>query len=529
MGCLASPRTAPGLPALFEDLTVECGIDFALQGNFGQSTQLQDTFGAPIAVIDVNRDDRPDLLFAGPDTVRWYRNEGEFRFTPQEPGPPPRGRWFGCAVGDFDGDGWQDLFLQGHGCAALWRNRQIGVSGENAPSEPAFEAVSPPGLASALKSVRFPWGSSAAFADLDRDGWLDLVIGRYREVASTLSTRIPLPAGGATRIAPPDQFPAQKPLVLQNREGRDFRDVTRKWGLDRSVGAVLGLTVADLNQDQRPDLLIGTDAGPAEIYLNSPGTRFLPLVTLGERWEARAMEAADLDGDGWRDVFMATGYGRPHAWLRGKWSSKRDRELKFGPPLGGVLDPILLTEVGCGTRAIDLDHDGFTDLALNGGHFLENAEAVEFGTSYFQRFRVLRGRGDRWEPWPGWTDLPVVGRALVSTDLDGDGGIDLVVGDQEGLARVLHNVTPRGNWVGLRLRNRRNGGQTLGATVRYEFGQARREVETRTSGSYLSSLDPNPILSLGPHRSTRVEIQWPSGHVTTRTLISGRWTTIHEE
>lgn len=490
----------------FEDMQPVSGLDFRLSYAAGQEPGIRETIGHPAALLDADADGRLDVLLAGPDRVALFRNVGEWRFERVDAGLRQKGYWQGAAVGDVDRDGRPDLFLSGFGCAALYLNRS------RSGGSPRFhDATQASGLAN-IRANR--WQTSAAFADVDRDGWLDLYVSAYVELGG--KSGLCLYPGGVTTACSPTDFTPQRGTLYRNLGGR-FADVTAAFGLAAAHGNGLGAVFGDPNGDGWPDLYLANDQLPCDLFLNRGGRRFeeVGLATGtafgpdGSPQAGMGADFGDYDGDGREDLVVTTYQREPTSVYH------NDGELFTNAAYGSHIGSATATSVGWGVKWADFDLDGRLDLAIANGHPLHRIGEMEPGIQPPQRFQVFRGGpGPFVEMTALGAGLPraIAGRALCAGDLDNDGKLDLLLSNLDGQPLLLRNTTPaRGHWLTVRLIGRE---VVEGARVSVRAGGRTWTRRSTTGGSFLAAHDPRVHFGLGTvPRVDSVEIRWPGGAV----------------
>jgi hypothetical protein len=478
-------------------------------------------FWTGCATGDWDNDGWVDLVITGDGRTRMLHNEGARRSISLDTRPA----------------GW---------CSGLGAQPDKGSSRPSrAPSaerrapSPAFRDVT------TTSGVRVPgWATSAQLADVDGDGLLDLYVARYVRFGPHdpqlcqvgIAPGTGKPVQGACG---PEVYDPEVGLFFHNEGGGQFREATRAAGLADAHGRGLGVAFADLDGDGRPELYVANDRMPGDLFRNLGGGKFANVgVASGTAYGGggniqggMGVDVADVDGDGRPDLFVATFYREPKSLYRNEGNLLFQ---EIGERAGIGLTA--LDAVGFGAKFFDLENDGRPDLVFVNGHVVETAERVDRAATYRQPSLLYRGRPDgtfREATAEGGPDLqrPIVGRGLAVGDIDNDGLPDLLIVDLEGAPLLLHNegAAGRGHWLGLELITAR-GAPALGARVTLRAGGRQWKREVTTGGSYLSASDPRLLFGLGtidPIES--VEILWPSGaRQTLRSPALGCYLTLRD-
>ncbi len=538
----------------FEDVTAKVALEFTHRNGARGEFRLEEIIGGGVGLIDYDNDGDLDLVVVqgarvagdGADggaepVARLFRNDllvqpdgtRTLRFVDetQRAGFRSHGHGMGVAVGDYDGDGFADLYLTALGSNALYRNRGDGT----------FEDVT---ARAGVDDTR--WSTSAAFADLDADGDLDLFVTNYVDPAAT-ATPCYEPAGSRD-YCPPGRYRPVPDRLFRNRGDGTFEDVSEVAGILRAFGNGLGVAIGDYDRDGRPDVYVANDATPNQLWRNLGGGRFEdvgPLSgaafnALGRPEGSMGIASGDADADGDEDLVVTNITGESFVMYvndgRGGFEDRR-ADVGLAQPTASM--------TGFGVAWLDADNDGVADLMAVNGAVTLVPDLRGQPVPYRQRNQVFRGiltradapggaRGDvglRLEEVRGEAAGPAfeplaVGRGLAIGDLDNDGFPDAVVTANGGATRVLRNTAATGHaWAGLELRQRGSNPFAIGATVVVDAGPAAgRLFRVRTDGSYLSASDPRVLIGLGRHRGpVSATITWPDGATTRCALTPARY------
>ncbi len=442
----AQGQTVPG----FRDVAAEANVNFRFDAGSRGKHDLPEIMGGGVALIDADGDGRLDLYFCNggpiaPDAegddppCRLYRNDGGGRFTDitDRAGAPGPRYAMGAAVGDYDGDGRDDLFVSGWGDQRLYRN----AGGR-------FDDVTDAaGLASDL------WSTSAAFADLDDDGDLDLYVASYVRYDPKTAPYCAAPDGQRDYCGP-EVFPAQPDRLYRNNGDGTFTDVSDDAGIALPGGRGLGVLIADMTGDRRLDVFVANDGTPCWLFENHGGLRFEEVgVTAGvavdgsgQALSGMGIARGDVDGDRQPDLLVSNFHGRStigfQAIAPGEY---RDASRTFGLT-------VTTSVLGFGLGLADFDNDGDLDLLQANGHVLDRARLGEPLAMRPLLLRNARGRFEDVSATAGpWFRQPILGRGVAVGDLDGDGRPDAVVAALDAPAAVLRNVSTAGHFLTLEL------------------------------------------------------------------------------
>jgi hypothetical protein len=521
------PVTVSG-PAWFRDMTEASGVQFTCRnGEEADQFTILESLGGGVALIDYDGDGLLDIFltgggyFDGPDKkqikghpCKLYKNLGgwKFRDVTREVGLDIP--WFynhGVAVADYDRDGWPDLLVTGYGRLALFHNEPDGKGGRR-----FVDVTEKVGLRDDL------WSTSAGWADLDGDGYPDLYVCHYVDWSFDNNPACPGYVAGAKRdVCAPEMF---KPLVhalFRNEKGKSFRNVAAEQGFKAEANG-LGVVLADLNDDGRPDIYVANDATRKLLYFNRGGWKLEEMAVragaavdeAGRPQGSMGVDVGDYDGSGRASLWLTNFQGETHALYRNLGAETFHHQSQAA----GVA-ALGQTWVGFGTGFIDVDNDGWEDLVIANGHVMRQPA---WGIPMKQRPVLLRNvehKGRRFfkdvSPQGGaFFQTPAVGRGLAVGDLDNDGRPDLVVSNTNSPAVLLRNEAGAdnpANWLGVKLVGR-GYRDVVGSTVILETGGRRLTRFAKGGGSYLSAGDPRLLFGLGPSgKAGRLTVKWSWG------------------
>jgi hypothetical protein len=508
---LAWAADSPAPAVKFTDVTAAAGIHFTHNAGRTGNKWLPETMGSGVAFIDADGDGRPDiLLINGADftpkgrhtTAALYHNNGNGTFADvtRGSGLDIEIHGMGVAVGDYDNDGRDDLYITALNGDHLFHNE-----GNN-----HFRDVT---IDSGLTNRAF--GSSAAWVDYDRDGKLDLFVGNYVQWTPQGDLWCSLD-GAAKSYCTPESYKGTSSKLYHNAGNGKFEDVTSKAGLGEPTSKALGVVVLDYNNDGWPDIFVSNDTQPNKLYRNTGKGTFVEEglaagVAFGEDGVARGAmgaDAADYDRS-----------GRPHLavgnfanQMMGLYHNEGNGLFVDEAPRSSIGRSTLLS-LTFGLFFFDYDLDGLPDIFTANGHLEEEIGRVQPKIQYAELPLLFHNNGGgKFESVNAFTK-PLVARGAAYADFDGDGDLDILINNNNGPAVLYRNDGGnRNHWLQLKLVGTKSNKDGIGANVRVTAAHGKQGQTVHSGSSYCSSSDLALTFGLGAETmASSVEIDWPSG------------------
>jgi enediyne biosynthesis protein E4 len=525
----ASATKAPKVvPGKFVDITQQSHIDFLAQASHTDKKYLIETMGSGVALFDYDNDGRLDIFFAngaplsdptpkgtipqktGPkywNRLYHQKPDGTFEDVTEKAGLQGVGYDMGVAVGDYDNDGYDDLYVTGLGGNHLYHNNGNGTFTDVTQSSGTGGSG---------------WSTSATWVDLDNDGLLDLVVLRYvkwdfDDIWCGEHTE------GRRSYCHPDTFEPITPLVYHNDGHGHFTEVAAKIGLDRP-GKGLGVAIGDFDGDGKVDVAVANDSMVEYLYRNKGDGTFEELgmpaeIAVdgdGRTYAGMGIDLQDFDNDGLPDLIITNLANQKYALYR----NNGDGSFSYDSYVTGIGGMTLLHS-GWGIHFLDYDNDGRKDLLIAQGHDLDTVELnypqLHYKEPPLLAYNIGKGfvdvssqSGDAFnERW--------VGRGLAIGDIDNDGRVDAVFTTNGGPSYVLRNETNTDNhWLTLLLVGHKSNRDGIGAVIKLTTTAGSQWITVTTGGSYLSASDKRAHFGLGAASVAQsIQIRWPSGILQT--------------
>jgi hypothetical protein len=479
---------------------------------------LPETVGAGCAFFDYDNDGWMDIYLVNSGASDFYsppaplknalyhnNHDGTFTDVTDKAGVAAGKFGMGVAAADYDGDGWQDLYVTNYGRNILYHNNGNGTFTDFTDKA----GVAAPG-----------WSTCAVWFDYDSDGKLDLFVSGFVYYDKTQKILCTDETRSSSYYCVPRLFKPRQSYLFHNNGNGMFTDVSRESGIADSPGKSFGAIATDINNDGLMDLFVANDTMPNFLFVNQGGGKFeemgLPAgVAFSENGKPRSgmgVDATDFDDDGWQDLFVAN--------IDQEFFSlyHNQKDLTFTDEAGEIAPATQLLS-GWGLKFFDYDNDSDPDLFLVNGHPDDMIEKRMPKVKYKEPLLLFENTGHSFKNVSAQSGAvfgrEFSGRGMAIGDFDNDGDIDVLISNNGEAPLLLRNVGGnRNNWLGLQLVATSSNPAAVGAIITWQVGSVRHSRLKTGGGSYLASHDPREVLGLGTaQKIDSVEIRWPSGKV----------------
>ena len=493
------------------------GITWVHTAGKSAEKYLPETTGAGCAFLDYDNDGWMDIYLVNsgkcdfynpnpPLRNALYRNNrnGTFTDVTEKAGVAGGGYGQGVAVGDYDGDGFPDLYVTQYGRSILYHNNGDGTFTD--VTEKA--GVAAPG-----------WSSSAVWFDYDNDGRLDLFVCRFVDFSK--EKNLPCTAYNKPGYCVPRLYKPMPSWLFHNNGDGTFTDVSQSSGISKYPGKAWGVVATDLNNDGRMDLFVANDTTANFLFMNRGNGKFEEIAALagvgysdsGRPRSGMGVDSADLNNDGWMDLFVANIDHEKYSLYQNNHDETFDDQADTTEMDIGVATRLMS---GWGLKFFDYDNDGNLDLFVANGNPDDLIETMVKDVTYREPLLLFHSDGKTLhnisaESGPLFTrDLSA--RGLAVGDFDNDGAVDVLISVNDAAPLLLHNTAAKGNhWLGIKLVGRKSNRDAVGARVTWQAGDLKRSRMKVGGGSFLSAHDPRLVLGVG--RRTKIdwlEVRWPA-------------------
>jgi hypothetical protein len=492
------------------------GIKWAHTNGKSPERFLPETTGAGCAFFDYDNDGWMDIYLVNsgkcdffnpnpPLRNALYRNnrDGTFTDVTEKAGVTAGGFGQGVAVGDYNGDGFPDLYVTQYGKSILYHNNGDGTFTD--VTEKA--GVAAPG-----------WNSSAVWFDYDNDGRLDLFVCQFVEFSKSLNKSCGPGEEGKHGYCIPRLYAPMPSWLFHNNGDGTFTDVSKASGIGNYAGKAWGVVATDINNDGRVDLFVANDTTANFLFMNRGGGRFeqigdqagVAYSADGRPRSGMGVDSADFNEDGWMDLFVANIDLEKFSL----YQNNRDESFDDQAGANGIAMATRLMS-GWGLKFFDYDNDGNLDLFLANGNPDDLIESLHNRVKYKEPLMLFHNTGKGFQNVSEQSGpvfaKPLSARGMAIGDFDNDGAVDVLVAVNDDAPVLLrNNVGSQNHWLGIKLVGKKSNPDAIGARITYQAGDLKRSRMKVGGGSYLSSHDPRVVLGIGKRvKIDWLEVKWP--------------------
>lgn len=519
----ASPKLTTSESAVhFTDIRPASGIDFVQDSTQTEEKFYLETMGTGVAWLDYDQDGLLDLYFVQSGATEAYKpahplrsalfhNNGDGTFTNVTEKAHVSGEGHygqGAAVGDFDNDGYPDLYVTGYGRAILYHNNGDGTF---------TDVTTQAGVADEGN-----WSSSAGWFDFDKDGWLDLVVTNYIDWSAKNNLWCGERKPGYRSYCNPNNYRGQKTKLYHNNHDGTFSDVSEKSGVGIPESKGMSMVLADLNNDGWPDIAVANDTWPNFLFANNHDGTFSDVSLISGlaasedgRYEAgMGIDAADVDGDGNLDIYIT----HLDFELNRLYHNNGDGTFTDVTYDSGIGNKAILLS-GVAAKFIDYDNDGWPDILQANGAMVDNVKLYHSLVSYKEPLLMFRNVGHgKFEKvseslGPDF-NRPMAGRGLATADFFNDGQVGIAVNCRGEAPLLLRNDGTSNHWLEVLLIGTKSNRDGVGAVLKLSSGGVVQVDQSKGGTSYMSASDPRIHFGLGARKKIdSLQITWPSGQI----------------
>jgi enediyne biosynthesis protein E4 len=523
-----SEATSPASAVRFTDIRPSTGITFTQDSTQTEEKYYLETMGTGVAWVDYDQDGLMDLYFVQsgatdaykpthPLRSALYHNNGDGTFTDVTEKASVGGEGHygqGVGVGDFNNDGYPDLYVTGYGRAILYRNNGNGT----------FTDVT----AQAGVADEGNWSTSAGWFDFDKDGWLDLVVTNYIDWSPKNNLWCGERKPGYRSYCNPNNYRGQKTKLYHNNHDGTFTDISDKSGVGLPESKGMGLVLTDLNGDGWPDIAIANDTWPNFLFLNNHDGTFTDVSLISGlaasedgRYEAgMGIDAADVDGDGLLDIYIT----HLDFELNRLYHNNGDDTFTDATYSSGIGNKAILLS-GVAAKFMDYDNDGWPDILQANGAMVDNVQLYHSLVSYKEPLLMFHnlghGKFEKASESLGPDFIrPMAGRGLATADFLNDGQLGIAVNCRGDAPMILRNEGTANHWLEVLLIGTKSNRDGIGSVLRLTSEGVVQVDQAKGGTSYMSASDPRIHFGLGKrNKIDSLQITWPSGRVDKLTSV----------